>query len=129
MLILSSLRYVLHDYLPCIDLYRLQALIPGKPAPKLITEEMVAAMKQGSVIVDLAAETGGNCAVTKPGELTVHKGVTIIGTYNMRLLANELMNELSPSIRVHGSTVASPYPVVYSLLEQCHEVPAVDRRW
>ena len=42
---------------------------------------MVAAMKQGSVIVDLAAETGGNCAVTKPGELSVHKGVTIVGAY------------------------------------------------
>lgn len=41
--------------------------------------QMVAAMKQGSVIVDLAAETGGNCAVTKPGELYVYKGVTIIG--------------------------------------------------
>ena len=41
--------------------------------------QMVAAMKQGSVIVDLAAETGGNCAVTKPGELHVHKGVKIIG--------------------------------------------------
>ena len=42
---------------------------------------MVAAMKQGSVIVDLAAETGGNCEVTKPGELYVHDGVTIIGTF------------------------------------------------
>ncbi|CDO68298.1 hypothetical protein BN946_scf184799.g25 [Trametes cinnabarina] len=62
-----------------VDIVITTALIPGKPAPKLITEEMVAAMKQGSVIVDLAAETGGNCAVTKPGELTVHKGVTIIG--------------------------------------------------
>ena len=77
-----------------------QALIPGRPAPKLITEavsssnlcrvpvahgstrgQMVSAMKQGSVIVDLAAETGGNCAVTKPGELSVYKGVTIIGTF------------------------------------------------
>ena len=43
---------------------------------------MVSAMKQGSVIVDLAAETGGNCAVTKPGELYVHDGVTIIGNGN-----------------------------------------------
>ena len=56
-----------------------QALIPGKPAPKLITNEMVAAMKQGSVIVDLAAESGGNCEATKPGELHVHRGVTVIG--------------------------------------------------
>ncbi|KAL7283379.1 hypothetical protein ACG7TL_002809 [Trametes sanguinea] len=62
-----------------VDIVITTALIPGKPAPKLITEEMVAAMKQGSVIVDMAAETGGNCAVTKPGELAVHKGVTIIG--------------------------------------------------
>ncbi|EJF65847.1 PNTB-domain-containing protein [Dichomitus squalens LYAD-421 SS1] len=62
-----------------VDIVITTALIPGKPAPKLITEEMVAAMKQGSVIVDLAAETGGNCAVTKPGELYAYKGVTIIG--------------------------------------------------
>lgn len=56
-----------------------QALIPGKPAPKLITNEMVAAMKQGSVIVDMAAEAGGNCEATRPGELHVHRGVTVIG--------------------------------------------------
>ncbi|KAI0748109.1 PNTB-domain-containing protein [Daedaleopsis nitida] len=62
-----------------VDIVITTALIPGKPAPKLIKEEMVAAMKQGSVIVDLAAETGGNCAVTKPGELYVHKGVKIVG--------------------------------------------------
>lgn len=62
-----------------VDIIITTALIPGKPAPKLITEEMVSAMKQGSVIVDLAAETGGNCAVTNPGELYAYKGVTIIG--------------------------------------------------
>ncbi|KAH9946124.1 PNTB-domain-containing protein [Epithele typhae] len=64
-----------------VDIVITTALIPGRPAPRLITEEasMVSAMKQGSVIVDLAAETGGNCAVTKPGELSVHKGVTVIG--------------------------------------------------
>ncbi|EPT06057.1 NAD transhydrogenase [Fomitopsis schrenkii] len=62
-----------------VDIVITTALIPGRPAPKLITKEMVAAMKQGSVIVDLASETGGNCAVTKPGELYTHDGVTIIG--------------------------------------------------
>ncbi|KAF2837240.1 putative NAD(P) transhydrogenase mitochondrial precursor [Patellaria atrata CBS 101060] len=62
-----------------VDIVITTALIPGKPAPKLITEEMVAAMKPGSVVVDLAAEMGGNCAVTKPGELTRYKDVTIIG--------------------------------------------------
>ncbi|GBE82186.1 PNTB-domain-containing protein [Sparassis crispa] len=62
-----------------VDIVVTTALIPGIPAPKLITQEMVSAMKQGSVVVDLAAETGGNCALTKPGELYVHNGVTIIG--------------------------------------------------
>ncbi|KAF9075209.1 NAD(P) transhydrogenase beta subunit-domain-containing protein [Rhodocollybia butyracea] len=62
-----------------VDIVITTALIPGRPAPKLITNEMVAAMKQGSVIVDLAAETGGNCEATKPGELYVKNGVSIIG--------------------------------------------------
>ncbi|KAH7922091.1 PNTB-domain-containing protein [Leucogyrophana mollusca] len=62
-----------------VDIVITTALIPGKPAPKLIRNDMVAAMKQGSVIVDMAAETGGNCEATRPGELTVHRGVTIIG--------------------------------------------------
>ncbi|MBL8115735.1 MAG: Re/Si-specific NAD(P)(+) transhydrogenase subunit alpha [Acidobacteria bacterium] len=59
------------------------ALIPGKPAPKLWTKEMVAAMKPGSVIVDLAAEQGGNCELTKPGEVVSAFGVTIIGYADM----------------------------------------------
>ena len=62
-----------------IDIVITTALIPGKPAPKLITKEMVAAMKQGSVVVDLAAEAGGNCEVTKPGQMIVHDGVSVIG--------------------------------------------------
>lgn len=59
------------------------AAIPGKPAPKLITKETVAGMKPGSVIVDLAAETGGNCELTEPGKEVVKHGVTIIGTLNL----------------------------------------------
>jgi len=62
-----------------VDIVITTALIPGRPAPTLITEEMVAAMKPGSVIVDLAAEAGGNCEITVPGQLTIHKGVTVIG--------------------------------------------------
>jgi NAD(P) transhydrogenase subunit alpha len=58
------------------------ALIPGKRAPILVTTEMVEAMQPGSVIVDLAAERGGNCELTKPDEIVVHKGVTIIGPSN-----------------------------------------------
>jgi H+-translocating NAD(P) transhydrogenase len=62
-----------------IDILITTALIPGKPAPKLISKEMVESMKPGSVIVDLAAEAGGNVATTVPGQLSVHKGVIHIG--------------------------------------------------
>ncbi len=58
------------------------ALIPGKKAPVLVTQEMVEAMAPGSVVVDLAAERGGNCELTQPDKLVVHKGVTIIGPSN-----------------------------------------------
>jgi len=54
-------------------------LIPGKPAPKLITKQMVELMKPGSVIVDLASENGGNCELTEKGKIVVHNGVKIIG--------------------------------------------------
>lgn len=60
-----------------VDIIITTALIPGKPAPKLITKEMVESMKQGSVIVDMAAETGGNCEVTKPGDSYNYKGVQV----------------------------------------------------
>ena len=62
-----------------VDIIVTTALIPGKPAPKLITQEMVEAMKKGSVIVDLAAAQGGNCAVTKEGEVVEHNGVKVLG--------------------------------------------------
>jgi H+-translocating NAD(P) transhydrogenase subunit alpha len=59
------------------------ALIPGRPAPRLITAASVADMRPGSVIVDLAAEAGGNCELTVPGEVVVREGVTIVGTLNL----------------------------------------------
>jgi len=62
-----------------VDIIITTALVPGKPAPVLLTEEMVSSMRQGSVIVDLAAEAGGNCALTRPGEVMTHHGVTVIG--------------------------------------------------
>jgi H+-translocating NAD(P) transhydrogenase subunit alpha len=62
-----------------VDIIITTALIPGKPAPKLITADMVKSMKPGSVIVDLAAEQGGNCELTEPGKVAVRHGVTIIG--------------------------------------------------
>ena len=62
-----------------VDIIITTALIPGKPAPKLITADMVRSMKPGSVIVDMAAEQGGNCELTVPNQVTVQNGVTIIG--------------------------------------------------
>uniref|UniRef100_H2ZIS5 NAD(P) transhydrogenase, mitochondrial n=1 Tax=Ciona savignyi TaxID=51511 RepID=H2ZIS5_CIOSA len=91
-----------------VDIVVTTALIPGKPAPKLITKQMVESMKDGSVIVDLAAEAGGNCELTKPGELYKHGGVTIIGytdipsrlpTQSSNLYANnmvKLIKAISP---------------------------------
>lgn len=62
-----------------VDIIITTALIPGKPAPKLILKEAVELMKKGSVIVDLAAENGGNCELTRAGEIVDHNGVKIIG--------------------------------------------------
>jgi len=66
-----------------VDIIITTAAIPGRPAPKLITEQMVRSMRPGSVVVDLAAETGGNCELTQPGEVAQVHGVTIIGTTNL----------------------------------------------
>ena len=62
-----------------VDIIITTAQIPGKPAPKLITAGMIESMTDGGVIVDLAAEQGGNCDLTVPGEVVEHSGVTIIG--------------------------------------------------
>lgn len=65
------------------DLVIATAAIPGKPAPRLITREMVEGMKGGSVIVDVSAETGGNCELTRAGETVIHRDVTILGPLNL----------------------------------------------
>ncbi|HED52873.1 MAG TPA: Re/Si-specific NAD(P)(+) transhydrogenase subunit alpha [Phycisphaerales bacterium] len=62
-----------------VDIIITTALIPGKPAPKLITRDMVESMREGAVIVDLAAQQGGNCELTVPGELVTHHGIRIVG--------------------------------------------------
>jgi len=84
-----------------VDIVITTALIPGKPAPKLITTGMVESMKPGSVIVDLAAEQGGNCALTEPGHVVQHKGVTIIGYTD---LPSRMANMSS---QLYGSTVTA----------------------
>ena len=74
---------LLQDHLKQVDLVVTTAQIPGRPAPTLITQEMVAEMRPGTVIVDLAAETGGNCALTKPGEIVDVGGVLIYGAIDI----------------------------------------------
>jgi NAD(P) transhydrogenase subunit alpha len=86
-----------------VDIIITTALIPGVKAPVLITTEMVKSMRRGSVIVDLAAEQGGNCELTRPGELAVVQGVSIVGFSDLpsrmasqasQLLGNNLYNLL-----------------------------------
>jgi len=73
----------LQSRIPGFDAVITTAAIPGRPAPKLVTADAVRGMRAGSVIVDLAAETGGNCELTRPGEEVVDGGVTIVGTTNV----------------------------------------------
>lgn len=86
------------------DLVVTTAQIPGRPAPRLITAEMVATMRPGAVIVDLAAETGGNCELTKAGETVTQHGVSIVGAVN-----------LPSSVPHHASLMFSKN--VYTLLQ------------
>lgn len=97
------------------DIVITTALIPGRPAPKLITESMVKSMKPGSVIVDLAVETGGNCEVSKSGEVVEKHGVKIIGHRNVpsrlatdssMLYAKNLLNLLNLIIDKEKSDLA-----------------------
>ena len=74
---------LIHRHVREVDLVITTALIPGRPAPTLVTAEMVRDMRAGSVIVDLAAETGGNCELTKPGETAVAHEVAIHGPLNL----------------------------------------------
>ena len=69
--------------IPGFDAVITTAAVPGRPAPKLVTAEAVRGMRPGSVVVDLAAETGGNCELTRPGEVVEENGVTIVGTTNL----------------------------------------------
>lgn len=83
-----------------VDIIVTTALIPGKPAPKLITEGMVKSMKPGSIIVDLAAEQGGNCALTEKDQVVVKHGVTIIGYSNLpSRLANQSSQLYATNLR------------------------------
>ena len=119
---------LLHDHLKQMDLVVTTAQIPGRPAPRLITEAMVADMRPGSVIVDLAAESGGNCALTKPGETVDVNGVLVYGAVdipstvpthasqmfgrNVLTLLQHLMKDGAVTIDVNDE-IAGPMCVVY----------------
>lgn len=80
---LQKEREIISQRLPKVDVIITTAQVFGKRAPVLITEEMVNLLRPGSIIVDLAAEQGGNCALTKPNEIIEHRGVTIFGPVNL----------------------------------------------
>ena len=71
------------DTIKKLDIVITTAAIPGRPAPRLISEEMVKTMKPGAVIVDLAVETGGNCELSQPGKVVTKHGVRIVGHLNV----------------------------------------------
>jgi NAD(P) transhydrogenase subunit alpha len=128
-------------HLPAMDLVITTAAIPGKPAPRLITGAMVATMKPGSVIVDCAVETGGNCELSRPGETVVASGVTILGPLNLPsqiaqhasvMFSRNIQNLLEylvkdgalvispddpiagPMLLAHGGSVPNPQPPIPS---------------
>jgi H+-translocating NAD(P) transhydrogenase subunit alpha len=76
-------QVALAERIPDFDVVITTAAIPGRPAPKLIPASAVERMRPGSVIVDVAAETGGNCELTVPGEVVERGGVSIVGTTNL----------------------------------------------
>jgi len=97
------------------DIVITTALIPGRPAPKLLTRAMVETMKPGSVIVDLAAEAGGNCELTKPDEILKHHNVSILGFTDLpsriavdasQLYARNLFNFLQPLVDKESKTLS-----------------------
>jgi len=99
------------------DLVITTAQVPGRPAPKLVSAEMVASMKPGSVIVDLAVDSGGNCELSEPGEIIEREGVTIVGTRNLpatvplhasELYAKNVLNLLDLFVDKEG-TIATDF--------------------
>src|SRR5438045_6805483 len=92
-------QHALEERIPDFDIVITTAAIPGRPAPKLIPAGAVARMRTGSVIVDLAAETGGNCELTRPGEVYETGGVTVGGPLN---LPSPVPPHARPRYRRHG---------------------------
>jgi NAD(P) transhydrogenase subunit alpha len=94
-------RAALQEVIREQDVVITTAAVPGKKAPILVTAEMASAMAPGSVIVDIAAERGGNCELTRPGETVVHQGISILGPLNLAATAPYHASQM------YGSNIAS----------------------
>lgn len=105
---------LLRERMEEIDIIITTALVPGRAAPKLVDKDMVESLKPGSVIVDLAAESGGNCELTEPGETVEHEGVRILGPVN-----------LPSSMPIHASQLLSRN--MYNLIGHITEDAAEDK--
>jgi len=79
----AAQQQALADHLATLDVVVTTAAVPGRPAPKILTTAMVEGMKPGALVVDLAAESGGNCELTQPGERVEHQGHTVLGPLNL----------------------------------------------
>lgn len=99
---------ILAEHIAAADIVISTAALPGRASPKIITSAMVDAMQPGAVIIDLAAEGGGNCELTKPGETISHNGVSVVGPLNVpsmlavhasEMYAKNLLNFLTPMIK------------------------------
>jgi NAD(P) transhydrogenase subunit alpha len=123
-------------HLPAMDLVITTAAIPGKPAPRLITAAMVASMKPGSVIVDCAVETGGNCELSRPGETVVASGVTILGPINLpsqiaqhaSVMFSRNLQNLLEYLAKDGALVISPGDPIAGPMLLSHAGGVVERR-
>jgi NAD(P) transhydrogenase subunit alpha len=110
----AAQQQALTDAIKTFDIVITTALVPGRPAPRLVTAEAVAGMRPGSVIVDLAGETGGNCELTEPGRVTTRHNVTIAAPLN-----------LSASVPEHASQLyARNVQALLELLLESGQVPA-----
>ncbi len=112
------------------DIIVTTALVPGRPAPKLVPADAVSQMKPGSVIVDLAAERGGNCELTQPGKTITHNGVTIIGIENLaatvplhasQVYSNNVVNLLGLLISKEGELKLDASEEITKAVLVCHQ--------
>jgi NAD(P) transhydrogenase subunit alpha len=111
---LEKQKLVVAEHIKKQDVVITTALIPGRPAPTLVTEEMVASMPDGSIIVDMAVEAGGNCPLSKLGKVVKVGGVTILGYSNIpsriaedasQLYAKNLLNFITPIVNSESKSI------------------------